>query len=104
MARDARLRLAQDLGEVGDRQLGLGEQRQDAQPRVFARGLERLLSSLNGDTGSASVGPIPDQWAPYQLSIGHKDIFIRLSKRQSASGLMRDRVRGGRRQLVAYPV
>ena len=33
MARDARLRLAQDVGEVGDGQLGLGQQRQDAQPR-----------------------------------------------------------------------
>ena len=40
MARNARLRLAQDVGEVGDGQLGLGEQRQHAQARVLARGLE----------------------------------------------------------------
>ena len=33
MARDARLRLAQDLGQVGDGQFGLGQQREDAQPR-----------------------------------------------------------------------
>ena len=45
MARNARLRLAQDFGEVGDGQLGLGEQRQDAQPRRFARGLERAVSA-----------------------------------------------------------
>ena len=31
MARQPRLRLAQDFGEVGDGQLGLGEQHQDAQ-------------------------------------------------------------------------
>ena len=37
MARDARLRLAQDVGEVGDGELGLGEQREDAQPRRLAR-------------------------------------------------------------------
>ena len=36
MARQPRLRLAQDLGEVGDGQLGLGDQRQDAQPRRFS--------------------------------------------------------------------
>ena len=37
VARDARLRLAQDLGEVGDRQFGLGQQRQDAQARAPRR-------------------------------------------------------------------
>src|SRR5439155_26718809 len=40
MARDARLRLAQDLGEVGDRKVGFGEQRENAQARAFARGPE----------------------------------------------------------------
>ncbi len=30
MARQARLRLAQNFGEVGDRQFGLGDQHQDA--------------------------------------------------------------------------
>ena len=55
MARDARLRLAQDVGEIGDRQLGLGEQRQDAQPRRLAGRLEgaverheRQLGNLTG--------------------------------------------------------
>ena len=41
MARDARLRLAQDFGEVGDRQLGFGEQREHAQARAFAGGAQR---------------------------------------------------------------
>ncbi len=41
MARQPRLRLAQDFGEVGDRQFGLGEQRQNAQPGRFAGGFER---------------------------------------------------------------
>src|SRR6185312_17544429 len=35
-----RLRLAQNLGEVGDGELGLGEQGQNAQPGGFAGGLE----------------------------------------------------------------
>ena len=43
MARDARLRLAQDLGEIGDGQFGLGQQRQDAQARLLAGGLERRV-------------------------------------------------------------
>ena len=43
MPRDARLRLPQNVGEVGDRQLGLGQQRDDAQARLFAGGLERAV-------------------------------------------------------------
>ena len=35
MARDARLRLAQDFGQVGDGEFGLGQQREDAQARGF---------------------------------------------------------------------
>ena len=52
MARDARLRLAQDLGEVGDRQLGLGQQRQDAQPRGLAGRLERGVEGIERQVGS----------------------------------------------------
>jgi hypothetical protein len=40
MARDARLRLAQDVGELGDGQLGFCEERQHAQPRFLTRGLQ----------------------------------------------------------------
>ena len=40
VARDARLRLAEDGGQILDRQLGLAEQRQIAQARRLARRLE----------------------------------------------------------------
>ncbi len=40
MAGDARLGLAEDVSEVGDGQLGLGQQRQDAQAGILARRLE----------------------------------------------------------------
>ena len=49
MARQARLRLAQDLGEVGNRQLGLGDQRQDAQARGFPRCLEHGGQGWKGE-------------------------------------------------------
>ena len=39
MARDARLRLPQDRGQVGDGQFGLGDQHEQAQARLLARGL-----------------------------------------------------------------
>ena len=78
MARDARLRLAQDVGEVGDGQLGLGEQREDAQPRLFAGGLERAVEIGKRQLGgrrhrSHGVGLVPNDTA-------YKDIFIRLIK------------------------
>ena len=70
MARDARLRLAQDLGEVGDGQLGLGQQRQDAQARVLAGRLERRVEGVECEGGQNRVmGSIPS----------HKDIFIPLN-------------------------
>ena len=46
MARDARLRLAEDVDQLGDRQLGLGQQRQQAQPRLLAGRLEALKRLL----------------------------------------------------------
>ena len=61
MARDARLRLAQDVGEVGDRQLGLGQQRQDAQARRLAGGLERAVEVRERKVGRTGhgVGSVP---------------------------------------------
>ena len=47
----ARLRLAQDVGEVGDRELGLGEQRQHAQPGLLARRLEGAV-----EVGKSQMG------------------------------------------------
>ena len=41
MARNPRLRLPQNVGEVRHRQLGLGQERQNTQPRRLARSLER---------------------------------------------------------------
>ena len=52
MARDAGLRLAQDGGEIGDGQLRLGQQREDAQPRGLAGGLERAIERLEWQVGS----------------------------------------------------
>ena len=49
MAGDARLRLAQDVGQLRDRQLGLVEQRQDAQPRLLAGRLERRVEIVEAD-------------------------------------------------------
>ena len=40
MSRDARLRLAQDFGELGDGEFGFGQQCKQAQPRFLACGLE----------------------------------------------------------------
>ena len=40
MARDARLRLAEDRDEFADRQFGLAKQVEQAQPRDLARRLE----------------------------------------------------------------
>ena len=78
MARDARLRLAQDVGEVGDRQFGLGQKRQNAQARRLAGCLERAVEVLEREVGRTSHG-----WAAFlkatRPGAGHKDIFIRLT-------------------------
>ena len=57
MPRDARLRLAQDVGEIGDRQLGLGQQRDDAQARLFAGGLQGAVEVGKRQLGRRSHGP-----------------------------------------------
>ena len=56
MPRQAGLRLAQNLGEVGDRQFGLGDQRQNAQPRRFARRLERAGQGRKAQLGRVHRG------------------------------------------------
>ena len=53
MARNARLRLAQDVGEVGDGQFGLGQQRQHAQPRLLAGRLERRIEGIETELAGA---------------------------------------------------
>ena len=42
MARDARLRLAEDVGQVRHRELALGKQREDPQPGLLGRGPQSL--------------------------------------------------------------
>ena len=67
MARDARLRLAQDVGEVGNGQLGLRQQRQHAQPRLLAGRLEGGVEGIETELGAAAhrsltierYGPVP---------------------------------------------
>ena len=56
MARDARLRLAQDVGQVGDGQLGFRQQRQHAQARFLARGLEGGVEGIETKLGAALIG------------------------------------------------
>ena len=56
MARDARLRLAEDGDELADRQLRLVEQAEDAQPRLLARRLEAGEKRGKGVRSGADLG------------------------------------------------
>src|SRR5688572_32672403 len=76
MPRDPRLRLPQDVGEIGDRQLSLGQQRDDTQARLFAGGFERTVEigerQLDGgQLRSHGVGLVP-------YDTGYKEIFMPL--------------------------
>ena len=51
MAGNARLRLAQDGGEIGDGEFRLPQQCQDAQPSGLSRGLERPVERLERQVG-----------------------------------------------------
>ena len=73
MARDARLRLAQDVGEIGDRQFGLGQQREDAQARLLAGGLERAVEVGKRQLGDGGIGAMA--WALSQ-TIRHIKISL----------------------------
>jgi hypothetical protein len=46
MARDAGLRLAQDLGEIRHRQFGLRQQRKDPQARGLSRSPQRRVNKI----------------------------------------------------------
>ena len=59
MARDARLRLPQNLGEVGHRQFGLGQQHQDAQARFLAGRLEGGVEGVELQVGRTAHGKYP---------------------------------------------
>ena len=58
MARDARLRLAQNVGQVGDGELGFAQQRQHAQTRFLARRLQRRIEGVKAKPGAARSGLI----------------------------------------------
>jgi len=51
MARNPRLGLAQNGGEIGDRQFGLAEKRQNAQPCPLGGGFERTIERLERQMG-----------------------------------------------------
>ena len=55
VARNARLRLAQNVGEVGNGQFGLAEQRQHAQPRFLARRLEGGVEGIEAELGGTGT-------------------------------------------------
>ena len=75
VAGQPRLRLAQDFGEVGDGQFGLGQQRQDAQPRGFAGGLQRRRQP-----GKGELFLIHRHFhLPAAFGYRYKDIFISLN-------------------------
>ncbi len=65
MARDAGLRLAQDRGELGHRELGLAEQGQDTQPRGLAGGLEGAVQGLERQVGGMGI-----MWAASPIWFG----------------------------------
>ena len=58
--RDARLRLAQDLREVGDRQVGFRQQREHAQPRALPGGAESGMQSLEIERCRTHDGTCPN--------------------------------------------
>ena len=67
MARDARLRLAQDRHDLAHRQLRLGEQRQKTQARLLSGGVQRRERRVEGQFGDGL----------HERSVRHKDIYIR---------------------------
>src|SRR3989442_235943 len=83
MPRNARLRLAQNVGEVRDGELGLAQERQDAQARAFSGRLEGAVQGLEIQVGrdGHNVGRVPAPPADAHSAPAHKDIFIRLSGR-----------------------
>ncbi len=76
MARHARLRLAENRDQLGNRQFGLGDQRENAQPRLLAGrrqggkgGVERDLRGFGGQRHGSGT------------TERYKDIFIRIHAR-----------------------
>jgi len=80
MARDARLRLAQDIGEVGNGQFGLGQKGKHAQARFLAGRLEGGIEGIEAELRAiAHCSLTVDGMGLFPL---HKDIFIHLNERR----------------------
>ncbi len=60
-----------NVGEIGNGQLGLGQQRQQPQAGLLAGRLERRIESIETELATAAHG-LPLGWFPL-----YKDIFIR---------------------------
>ena len=68
MAGDARLRLAEDRDDLAHGQLALGEQQQEAQPRLLRRGVERGEGGFEFEQFGIGHGGSP---------MKYKDIYMR---------------------------
>ena len=94
MTRDARLRLAQDVGQIGDGQFGFRQQRQHAQARLLAGRLEGRVEGVEAELGLAGHGhrgSVPDpRLGDFPL---YKDIFIRLNGRPASANPLRSGTR-----------
>ncbi len=67
MARDARLRLAEDIGQVGHRELALGKQRQHPQPGFLGGGPQSLQGL--GQSGGRVVHGCPVRERDINISL-----------------------------------
>ena len=87
MPRNPGLRLPQDGGEVRDGELGLAQERENAQAGALPGGLERAVEDLEPQVGSGGhgVGGILNFSGAHRFQGAYKDIFIRLSGEYKAA-------------------
>ncbi len=80
MPRDARLRLAQDLGEIGYRQLGFREQCEDPQAGRLARGLQGAVERIEREQVGWRMGRRGHDLALKSGQRSHSDPYRTLGK------------------------
>jgi tRNA-Thr(GGU) m(6)t(6)A37 methyltransferase TsaA len=89
VARHARLRLVEDLGEVGDGEIAPSQQRQDAQAAGFGRRLQRINHGIEGYGRSGkhafSQKDIKISLCDFQ-SIGNRDVVLGKEDDAAVSG------------------
>lgn len=87
MARDARLRLAENCHELADREFGFGKKGEQAQPRGLARRGGGSENGIEGYLAGHGV-PVKDRWNSQYADIfickGNFAVFLR---NRSVSGL-----------------